>query len=107
MEVEETVKKLILSEKDARAIVDSAKDKAKKILSKANEEGESLLESKKLEAKRVSEEMIRKAEEEARAKSKEIIQKALNSVENLKNQYASIREDFTSEFVKKSLNLKV
>ncbi len=107
MEVEETLKELIFSEKDARAIVDNAREKAKRILSKANEDGESLLESKRSEAKKVAAEMIQKAEEEAQAKSKETIQKALNSVENLKRQYAMIREDFISDFVKKSLNLKV
>lgn len=107
MEIEETIEQLIFSEKEARNVVDAAKMQAKKTIEMANEEGEALLENKKSEVNKLVQQMIDKAQEEANLKSKEAIQKALRSIEELKQRYSTIREEFVSDFVKSAFDLRV
>ncbi len=107
MEVEEIVKQLVSSEKSAREMIEAANAKSKEIISKATEEGEMTVKNKIAEANKIAKEMIDKAEAEAQSESKNIIQKSVSDVNDLKNRYAEIREEFASDFVTKFLESKV
>lgn len=107
MEVEEIVKQLISSEKNAREIIENAKSQSKEIISKVTEDGELMIKNKIAEANKAAKEMVDKAEAEAQTESKAIIQKSISEVNDLKNRYAEIREDFATEFIANFVKSKV
>jgi len=107
LEVEEIIKQLVSSEKSAREIIKATKAQSKEIISKATEEGEIMVKDKIAEANRIGKEMIDKAETAAQSESKAIIQKSISEVNDLKNRYAEIREEFASDFVTQFLKSKV
>ncbi len=99
MEVEDIVRELIASEKDSRNLVDSARKKAKEMISAAEKEGKALLDSKINEAEKTAKDIVEKAEIEAKTRTDNMIKKTQSEMEFLKDSYSKIKDDTISKFV--------